>query len=60
MTLQNVENFTVFSGADLLEKIKTLRRSLSGLPFKLKGKVVCLSRHLVTPKPSRRRWKPQR
>jgi hypothetical protein len=31
MTLQNVENFTVFFGADFLRKLT--------LPFKLKGKV---------------------
>jgi hypothetical protein len=37
MTLQNAENFTVFFGADFLEKIKALPRSLSGLPFKRKA-----------------------
>jgi putative FmdB family regulatory protein len=41
--MQNAEIFTVFCRADSLEKIKTLPRSLSGLPFKLKGKIgLCL------------------
>jgi hypothetical protein len=40
MTLQNVENFTVFSGADFLEKIKALQteRRMPPYQFVMVGK----------------------